>query len=358
MVSTTTWSFYSLWSVKTPTQLLAKPVAMKIVNERDVSYRKRLMSSSVGALLTALLATPLDVVKTRLQINHTRVRAVASPPNQRRTYYQFNNGLMDHLLSSNKGPVSVAHPHPPKQFKGATDTLVRIVRYEGVGKLYSGLAPTIWMSVPATVLYFSTYDIMRLKLCDKGCVLSAPMIAGCSARVLSQTVVSPLELIRTQMQAQTLESGVLKGIRANIQANGFLSLWKGLLPTLWRDVPFSGIYWTGYQSIKSILIPKDKPISSNQIFFRTFLAGAASGACAAVAVTPADVAKTRSQMILVDYLSTRKNTLAILRQVWKAEGLRGIFAGVSARLIRVPPACAIMISSYEVCKCIQFHDGE
>jgi len=342
--------------MKPPPQLLVKPSGVKIVNDRDISYKKRLISSSVGALLTALLTTPLDVVKTRLQINHIRVGKPAPTTSGRCTYYQFSNGLMDHLLPSNKGPVSCAHPSPPKEFKGAIDTFVRIARYEGVRKLYSGLAPTIWMSVPATVLYFSTYDILRLKLTDDGYVLTAPMIAGCSARILAQTVVSPLELIRTQMQAQTLGSGVLKGIRANFNANGFFSLWKGLPPTLWRDVPFSGIYWTCYQSIKSRLISDDNAISNRQRFLRSFVAGATSGACAAFTVTPADVAKTRSQMILVNSSSKPQDTITILRQVWAAEGLRGIFAGLSARLVRIPPACAIMISSYEVCKSVEFLD--
>jgi len=341
-------------AMKPPPKLLVNTSGVKIVNDRDISYKKRLISSSVGALLTALLTTPLDVVKIRLQINHTRVGKPATPTTGRCTYYWFNNGLMDHLLPSNKGPVSCAHPSPPKEFKGAIDTFVRIARYEGVRKLYSGLAPTIWMSVPATVLYFSTYDILRLTLTDKGFTLSAPLIAGCSARVLAQTVVSPFELIRTQMQAQTLGSGVLNGIRANANANGFFSLWKGLPPTLWRDVPFSGIYWTCYQNIKSRLISEDKPISSRQRFLRSFVAGASSGAFAAFCVTPADVAKTRSQMIVVNSSSKPKSTLTILRQIWAAQGLRGIFAGLSARLVRIPPGCAIMISSYEVCKSIEF----
>ena len=34
--------------------------------------------------------------------------------------------------------------------------------------------------------------------------------------------------------------GVSQGIVAMVRSEGVLSLWRGLAPTLWRDVPFSG----------------------------------------------------------------------------------------------------------------------
>ncbi|GIZ05312.1 solute carrier family 25 member 39 [Caerostris extrusa] len=38
---------------------------------------------------------------------------------------------------------------------------VKISRYEGVTSLWSGLLPTLLISVPSTVIYFTAYDQLR-----------------------------------------------------------------------------------------------------------------------------------------------------------------------------------------------------
>ena len=65
---------------------------------------------------------------------------------------------------------------------------------------------------------------------------------------VAATVISPLELFRTRMQSVHTDTkgnaglfrGVSQGIVAMVRSEGVLSLWRGLAPTLWRDVPFSG----------------------------------------------------------------------------------------------------------------------
>lgn len=56
-----------------------------------------------------------------------------------------------------------------------------------------------------------------------------------------------------------------------VRADGYKGLWRGVLPTLLRDVPFSAIYWMSYESIKSYM-GCDHPS-----FRQSFIAGAISG---------------------------------------------------------------------------------
>lgn len=92
------------------------------------------------------------------------------------------------------------------------DAFVKISRAEGVHSLWSGLGPTLVLAIPATVLYFVAYEQIRTKVKDYhskkvGKIEQPfwiPLVAGASARVLSASVVSPLELIRTKMQSKKL----------------------------------------------------------------------------------------------------------------------------------------------------------
>lgn len=61
-------------------------------------------------------------------------------------------------------------------------------------------------------------------------------------------------------------------LRSVIQHEGYRGLWRGLGSTLCRDVPFSGIYWTSYESLK-----KWYGIQTTPGFMFSFAAGAASG---------------------------------------------------------------------------------
>lgn len=56
--------------------------------------------------------------------------------------------------------------------------------------------------------------------------------------------------------------------------------------------------------------------------------------------------KTRMQLSE----TSSRGTLDTLKAVAKAEGLRGLFIGVTPRALKAAPACAIVLASYEAMK--------
>ncbi|CAG8510422.1 7602_t:CDS:10, partial [Scutellospora calospora] len=200
-------------------------------------------------------------------------------------------------------PSKIATGH---QLNGFLDGINKIVRYEGITSLWRGLSPGLVMSIPLTVVYFVGYDSIRDSLWKhwkgKYSELYSPLLAGTLARTISVSIISPIELLRTRMQGPEGVNGlkdVMNGVQRMVRINGISSLWRGLEPTLWRDVPFSAIYWTGYESIKRNFSNhlRNKSIDGNiNNFAVAFTSGATSGMIAATLTTPFDVAKTRRQV--------------------------------------------------------------
>lgn len=261
------------------------------------------------------------------------------------------------------------------------DGLRKIARNEGVFTLWRGLSPTLVMAIPANVIYFAGYDWLRTSprspMYGRVSEAYAPLAAGSVARVIAAMAVSPIEMLRTRMQAtSSQERGVLRqtmvGLREMVSNEGYLTLWRGLTLTLWRDVPFSALYWWGYEQGRKQLTsvrkstatlsghPDNIDLTHSQLLTDSFIAGATSGAISAFVTTPFDVGKTRQQTVLhgpdanartsIQNLPESRTMPRFLWHIYCTEGMTGLFKGWAARCMKVAPACAIMISSYEIGK--------
>ncbi|XP_027754542.1 solute carrier family 25 member 40 isoform X1 [Empidonax traillii] len=317
---------------------------------------QQVMASCCGAIITSLLVSPLDVIKTRLQAQ--------SNPFPKGKCFVYSSGLMDHICVCENGD-SKAWYKKPGNFKGTLDAFVKIIRIEGIKSLWSGLPPTLIMAVPNTIIYFTLYDQLHEALKyrlekDDGYI---PVLAGSLSRFSSITVVSPLELIRTRMQHRRLSYKQLYlCVSTKVAADGWFSLWKGWSSTVLRDIPFSAMYWYNYERFKKMMC--NKVGAHEPTFFIAFTSGAASGSISAVITQPFDVVKTHKQTALWESETLEipqresTSTWAVMRKIVASNGITGLFAGVIPRLCKVAPACAIMISTYEYGKSFFSHLNE
>lgn len=274
-----------------------------------------------------------------------------------------------------------------RRFEGTWEGLVKIARYEGVASLWRGLSPTLVMAVPSNVIYYTGYDWLRGAPASPlaagggpwGREWWAPLLAGSAARAIAATAISPLELFKTRLQAGSGGSGLggagvfadtLRGVRHMVAHEGVRTLWRGLGLTLWRDVPFSGVYWFGYERARAILrarraerwaamhrhpsgiLPRRQHPSDESTFLDAFVAGASSGAVAAFLTQPYDVGKTRRQIVQSRAALGSAPAAAgpaaasmprVLLEIWREGGLQGLWKGCTPRMLKVAPACAIMV---------------
>ncbi|CAO3700467.1 unnamed protein product [Rhizopus stolonifer] len=256
---------------------------------------EKLLSACTGALITSLMVTPMDVIKMKLQ---TQQRTL---PSKRScctwtpcSLTQSANSLKIPAIRKRNLQVASIHecalPQQPMILKGTVDGVYKILKYEGAKALWKGLSPALIMSVPANVVYFVGYEHLK----DMISLEYAPLIAGAAARTIAVTMISPIELFRTRLQAAVSHDfkrktlvfffffenifkksllDVLQGVKEMVVKDGMQALWRGLPPTLWRDVPFSALYWMGYEECKKMVqqSPKVNELEAS------FMAGAVSG---------------------------------------------------------------------------------
>lgn len=315
------------------------------VSFQGITPLQQIISSCTGALLTSLLTTPFDVVRIRLQAQQQA--ALAKP------CFLMDCRCLDGVSLCYVTPEGNRN-HFPK-FNNTADALLKMARFEGIGSWWKGLSPTLLMAVPATVVYYTSYDQLKILFGfqPKQSNILAPMFAGSLSRTVAVIGVTPLELLRTKIQSrQNYSYGqVWSVVQTATRSDGFFSLWRGLFPMLLRDVPFSIFYWVGYEYLKYELIscrfdPHIVP----------FIAGSISGASAAVLTNPLDVVKTHMQVSLGESEKGQVKRLGhgslqdVMQKVVSEYGIIGLYAGLTPRIAKIAPACAIMISSYEAFK--------
>ncbi|XP_021909205.1 mitochondrial carrier protein MTM1 [Carica papaya] len=347
----------------------------------NLGLAERAFSAAGAAILSAVIVNPLDVVKTRLQAQAAGVLYSHPLSNLvgRMAYFGPNMMFADLRCSPSctragvHGTVSMC---PPDCFhyKGTLDVFYKIIRQEGISRLWRGTNAGLALAVPTVGIYLPCYDIFRNWLEELTGQLApsatpyAPLVAGALARSLACTTCYPIELARTRMQAfketqiAKKPPGVLKtllGVLSHVKGEtnlqnslqGYRVLWTGMGAQLARDVPFSAICWSTLEPMRRRLlglVSEESNVVS--VLAANFSAGFVAGSLAGGFTCPLDVAKTRRQIEKDPARALRMTTQTTLMEIWRDGGMKGLFTGVGPRVARAGPSVGIVVSFYEVVK--------
>lgn len=141
-----------------------------------------------------------------------------------------------------------------------------------------------------------------------------------------------MEIVKIRLQVAGEIAGGSK-VRAwtVVKELGLFGLYKGARACLLRDVPFSAIYFPAYAHTKAKLADENgynHPLS-------LLVAGAIAGIPAASLVTPADVIKTRLQVVARTGQTTYSGITDAVRKIYSEEGPRAFWKGTIGKKIEV-----------------------
>lgn len=268
---------------------------------------KSFLAGSISGTCSTILFQPLDLVKTRLQT-----------PREKITIGNGNGGMI-------------------RVFE-------HVVRTENITGLWRGIIPSMLRCVPGVGLYFSSLQVIKSATLEEGAKMGPlhAVLVGAGARTISGVIMIPMTVVKTRYESGFYGySGVSHAVRTIYTTEGAKGLTCGLLPTLLRDAPFSGLYLMFYTQMKN-RIPnewRDGPMSS----IGHFSCGVTAGLLASTITQPFDVLKTKVQL----YPNQFNNLLDVIVYVHKKYGYRGYFKGLVPRMVRRTLMAAMAWTVYE-----------
>ncbi|OLQ10041.1 Mitochondrial substrate carrier family protein P [Symbiodinium microadriaticum] len=170
------------------------------------------------------------------------------------------------------GAARMAAHQGTAAYDGYLRAVSQIVRAEGALALWSGLKPTLLGIVPYSGISFSVFGTLKV------------YIKQAQARMAAH-------------QGTAAYDGYLRAVSQIVRAEGALALWSGLKPTLLGIVPYSGISFSVFGTLKVYIKQAQGLQSQSDIGTFTRLgAGAFAGLVAQSITYPLDIVRRRSQV--------------------------------------------------------------
>lgn len=212
----------------------------------------------------------------------------------------------------------------------------------GFSRIYAGLTTACIGSVPSACLFFFVYESGKHLLPhDNQLSVCAAAATGETAACLIRV---PIEVMKQRSQADTSRSSI-QHLKHTIRSEGVVGLYRGFRTMLMREIPFAFIQFPVWESLKDLSARsngRDKCTGCEAT-----ICGAVAGAVAAAATNPLDVSKTRVMLAQKDSRMAGGSVLFALKSVFRESGVRGLFAGVTARVTWISIGGAIFLGGYE-----------
>jgi solute carrier family 25 (mitochondrial citrate transporter), member 1 len=125
--------------------------------------------------------------------------------------------------------------------------------------------------------------------------------------------------------AQLPYTGMISGLRYTVQTTGFLSLYRGLAPTLIGSIPKAGIRFGLNSVIKDLLRDAE---TGKLTPAKNFLAGLGAGVAEAIIiVAPVETVKTKC-------IEANQPFVQGFQHILKHEGISGVYQGAAATALK------------------------
>ncbi|KAF2019075.1 mitochondrial carrier [Aaosphaeria arxii CBS 175.79] len=282
-------------------------------DQKPLPFVYQFAAGAVAGVSEILIMYPLDVVKTRVQ------------------------------LQTGKGAAG------EEAYNGMVDCFRKIIKNEGFSRLYRGISAPILMEAPKRATKFAANDswgaFYRKQFNQPTMNQSLSVLTGATAGATESFVVVPFELIKIRLQDKAQAhryTGMVDCFLKIVKNEGPLTLYQGLESTMWRHILWNAGYFGCIFQVRSLL-PKASD-KKGQIT-NDLISGAIGGTVGTILNTPMDVVKSRIQNTPKVAGVTPKYNWAWpgLGTVMKEEGFAALYKGFLPKVLRLGPGGGILL---------------
>mmetsp|Transcript_146385 Transcript_146385/g.469664 ORF Transcript_146385/g.469664 Transcript_146385/m.469664 type:complete len:361 (+) Transcript_146385:52-1134(+) len=212
----------------------------------------------------------------------------------------------------------------------------------GFRSIYRGVGVTAIGAIPASAIFFCTYECMKER---HGSVL----LASITGEMAASSVRVPVDIVK-----QRLQSGLARNFAESLQtlrATPGRHIFTVFRISAARDVVHSGLQYPLYEHLKCMAAQRSRCESPEDLpVWMSATCGSAAGAASAWATTPLDLLRTRLNLRSG---GSSSSILQEVRELSRSEGglpgkLRSLFAGAGCRCAWMGLGGFIFLGSFEL----------
>lgn len=274
--------------------------------------------------------------------------------------------------------LQVQNPLNPK-YSGTVQGLRYIWNAEGIRGFFKGNGANCARIIPNSAVKFYSYEqasssilwLYRRQTGDENAEHTplSRLAAGACAGIIAMSATYPMDMVRGRLTVQTENSpnkyrGLVHGLSTIIREEGPKAVYKGWLPSVIGVIPYVGLNFAVYETLKDILT-KNKTFGlsdGSELNVVTKLAcGAAAGTVGQTVAYPLDVVRRRMQMVgwkdaapvvtgdgRITAPVQYSGMVDAFRKTVQNEGFIALYRGLVPNSVKVVPSIAIAFVTYEV----------